>query len=320
MNSPFNPPDPAAKSHASDSQQSGPIDPQQPSQEILVPEGALPPREEFPPESFEARYAEPPENRPAADVPLDLRVPWGWGDVFLFAIFYFGSAILAGVLLVIAAAPIMHRGIQEIAQDKTLEAYFGIVAQAISSVLSLIYLAILVRVRRAGSFWPAIGWRPLPRAEGGRSNPILLVFAGMALAAIGGLADQFFPPSKPVPMEDMFQTRLAILMLSIFGILVAPLIEETIFRGLVYPVIGRSFGVPSAIIITGILFGAMHSIQLWGAWMQIGVIMCVGIVLTWVRATRKSVLASFIVHISYNSTIFLALFISTSGLRHMPTR
>ena len=289
MNSPFQPPDPT------------------------------PPRSDLLPESFERRFADPPQRQPAADVPPDFRVPWGWFDAFLFLIFFVGSAILILAIIDLIAAPIMHRAFIDLLGDKTLQAYFGIVAQAISSGLSLVYLAILVSSRRGGPFWSAIGWRPMERA-GFRPSPAPLVLTGIALAVVGGLLDQFLPPSKPVPMQEMLQTRLAVIMLCTFGICVAPLIEETVFRGFLYPLIGRSFGVPVAIVTTGILFGAMHLGQLWGAWIQVGVITCVGIILTWVRAKRGTVLASFLIHISYNSTLFLAVIISTSGLRHMPTR
>jgi membrane protease YdiL (CAAX protease family) len=58
--------------------------------------------------------------------------------------------------------------------------------------------------------------------------------------------------------------------------------------------------------------------QLWGAWGQIALLVMVGIVLTWVRARTGSVLASFLLHVAYNSTLFLGLFIGTHGLNDVP--
>jgi hypothetical protein len=95
-------------------------------------------------------------------------------------------------------------------------------------------------------------------------------------------------------------------------------VEEMMFRGFLYPVAARSFGVVWGVLGTGFLFGAFHALQLWGAWGQVALLMGVGIVLTWVRARSNSVLASFLIHIAYNSTLFLGLLISTHGLRNMP--
>jgi membrane protease YdiL (CAAX protease family) len=193
----------------------------------------------------------------------------------------------------------------------------SIMAQAIASGLSLLYLWVLVRVRQGGAFWQTIGWRPLPRDPSGRVHPLPLIFGGIGLAAIAGIADQFFPSKQNLPMEQMFQTREALILLSLFGVLIAPFIEETIFRGFLYPVVGRSFGAGAAILLTGTIFGAYHAPQLWGGWAQIGLIMIVGVILTWARSRQKTVLAGFLIHISYNSTIFLVLLISTGGFRHI---
>jgi membrane protease YdiL (CAAX protease family) len=99
------------------------------------------------------------------------------------------------------------------------------------------------------------------------------------------------------------------------AVLVAPVIEETIFRGYIYPVVARSFGVGAGILATGTLFGLLHAPQLWGGWMQIALLVIVGIVFTYVRAVTKTVLASYLFHVSYNSFVSLAFLIGTHGLR-----
>ncbi len=55
----------------------------------------------------------------------------------------------------------------------------------------------------------------------------------------------------------------------LIAVLLAPVVEETIFRGYIYPVIGRSFGMVWGIVATGTLFGLLHAEQLWGGWGQI---------------------------------------------------
>jgi membrane protease YdiL (CAAX protease family) len=76
--------------------------------------------------------------------------------------------------------------------------------------------------------------------------------------------------------------------------------------------------VPAGILVTGVLFGSLHAAQLWGGWGQIGLLICVGIVLTWVRARTGTVVASYLVHLGYNGMLFLGLALATGGLRHLP--
>ena len=125
-------------------------------------------------------------------------------------------------------------------------------------------------------------------------------------------------PDKTLPMEELFRNRQTVVMLMVLGILVAPFIEETLFRGCLYPVIAGSFGIPAGIVVTGIVFGLAHAPQLWGGWGQIALLMGVGMVLTYIRARAGTVAASYFVHVSYNSILFAGLFFATGGLRHFP--
>ena len=103
----------------------------------------------------------------------------------------------------------------------------------------------------------------------------------------------------------------------LMAILLAPLVEETVFRGYLYPVIARSVGVVPGVILTGTIFGLLHSRQLWGGWWQIFLIIVVGIVLTLVRAVTRTVWASYVVHASYNSLQVIAIAVTTAS-RHLP--
>jgi uncharacterized protein len=133
------------------------------------------------------------------------------------------------------------------------------------------------------------------------------------------VVSKYLDNDNTLPMEELFRNRQTVVMLMVLGILVAPFIEETLFRGCLYPVIARKFGMPVSIVATGILFGLAHAPQLWGGWGQIALLMGVGMALTYVRARAGTVAASYFVHVSYNSILFVGLFFATGGLRHFPT-
>jgi membrane protease YdiL (CAAX protease family) len=99
---------------------------------------------------------------------------------------------------------------------------------------------------------------------------------------------------------------------------VAPLVEETLFRGYLYPLFARSFGVVPSILITGTLFGLMHGAQLGWTVSLVTVLIIVGIVFTLVRARTGSVFASYLMHLGYNSLIAVAAIVTTHGFTKLP--
>ena len=50
-------------------------------------------------------------------------------------------------------------------------------------------------------------------------------------------------------MEELFKHRETALLFIAMAVLVAPLVEETLFRGYLYPMFARSFGIWPGIIL-----------------------------------------------------------------------
>ena len=276
----------------------------------------------YPPAFLESELPPSPEQLAEqlriSKIPPDLRVPWGWADLGVFLLFYLGSTLILLIMAMIGASSIFGIPFTSLQKRPVLLIAVSILAQAAGSIAALFYFWILARVRRAGKFWPTLGWHPLNGTSTNPGTVIGYLFGGVVLAiavtALGSLVKQ----SGPVPFEEFFKARQTVLMIMAFGILVAPLVEETIFRGFLYPVAARQFGVVPGIVFTGFLFGAFHAMQLWGAWGQIALLVVVGIVLTAVRARTGSVLATFLLHVAYNSTLFAGLYIGSHGLRDFP--
>ncbi|MGH9701162.1 MAG: CPBP family glutamic-type intramembrane protease, partial [Candidatus Acidiferrales bacterium] len=77
-------------------------------------------------------------------------------------------------------------------------------------------------------------------------------------------------------------------------------------------------GVTASVIVTGTIFGLLHAAQLWGGWGQIALLVVVGIIFTYVRAVSRTVLASYLLHVGYNSFLFIAYAVASHGFRHLP--
>jgi membrane protease YdiL (CAAX protease family) len=248
-------------------------------------------------------------------VPEDLRVPWGWLDLLLLAIVPIAGTLVISILLAIvfAALGVSPAQLQNVPAYKSL---WAILVQAVLFAVLLGYLIIQVRLRFSLPFWRTVGWRRLESGWGSRGLTYLgFIAGGFSLSLVVQAISERFPTHAKLPMETLFEDRRAAALLLLMAVLVAPVIEETIFRGYIYPVIARSFGVGAGILVTGTLFGLLHAAQLWGGWLQIGLLVIVGIVFTYARAVKKTVWASYLFHVSYNSFVSLAFLIGTHGLR-----
>ncbi len=295
--------------------------------------GMIPPSPSSPGENVSTTFSiQPPEQEPpiveparGPAVPPDLNVPWSWGDLAVFFLFYFGSTAVLAVIIVIAAAAVLHVPVSTLVKSQsTLFISLSILAQALASFVAIFYLWVLARIRSAGPLaqplegpWRMLGWRPLGQTIDRTASTLKYVALGAGLALTVQFVSGLVGQRRAVPFEDLFQTRQTILMLMAFGILVAPIVEEMIFRGFLYPVVARQFGVGAGIVATGFLFGAFHAAQLWGAWEQIALLVIVGVVLTWARARSRTIVAGYVIHVAYNSTLFGILLVGTHGLKHL---
>jgi len=245
-------------------------------------------------------------------------VPWDWVDLLLFLLFAAGATLVFGALLALGLS-LFHVMPAQMQKSQGLMSLLNVGAQVVLDLCLLGYLAVQMRVRFRSPFWRTIGWRPLQTRAASRSMAYLnLVFGGLLLGMITSVAEAAFPPKHPLPVQTFLQDPRTALLFMLTAVAIAPLVEETLFRGYLYPVIARRFGMGAGVVATGVLFGLLHSIQLWGGWWQIALLVVVGIVFTLARALTRTVLASYILHLSYNSLQVLALLIGTHGLRQMP--
>ena len=244
-------------------------------------------------------------------LPEDLRVPWGWLDLLLVAFLWFGVMVLS-----VFGLAILGWSRNWNTSDKS---FFIVFDQVIVSVVVLCYLAVQLRLRFNLRFWHTLGWRWLTINKTPPAVVYLgLICGGFMLSILVQLGSVAVGTKGKLPIEAFFQDRKTALLLMLMSVLLAPLFEETIFRGYIYPVVARTFGITTGIIATGTLFGLLHAEQLWGGWGQIGLLILVGIVFTWLRAVTKTVLASYLVHLSYNSTLFFAFLFAFHGFRSLP--
>ena len=187
-----------------------------------------------------------------------------------------------------------------------------------------------------------------PFAEGIQANPdaarrnaLRLIPIGLILSVSVQAISSLISLPKNIPMDDFFRTPSDIWLVAAFGTLLAPLFEEVLFRGFLLPAFAIAYDwlslprTPAAYeqwrsnnkltrpslvfsaVLTSILFAALHGQQTAFTWPVLVLLFCVSLVLSYVRLRLRSVMASTLIHVSYNATIFIFAFIVTGGFRHL---
>jgi membrane protease YdiL (CAAX protease family) len=168
-----------------------------------------------------------------------------------------------------------------------------------------------------------------------------LILLGFGLSILVEVSEHFIKTPKETDLLKMFDSPLMAWLTAIGGAFIAPIVEEIAFRGFLLPSLATAYDwlslertpaakdrwhnstghTPAALVLASIvssaLFAALHGFQLhWSIGILAGLFI-VSLVLSAVRVRFNSVAASSLVHISYNSLLFLQMIFATGGFRHL---
>lgn len=232
---------------------------------------------------------------------------WDLADLGLFVLFALGTMVVVG-LAVIGGFKLLNSGLGwHLSLDSPgVQTPVAVLVQVVWELLWLGFIYQIVVVKCGLNFWKGLKWELAPVSTGS-----FLLF-GFALSIAIQLFSQLLPKRDNLPIEQMFDTPASAYLLAFFGIVVAPFMEELVFRGFVFPVLERRWGVGLAVLVTGSTFAAIHAPQLGGGGPELGAMLAVGLILSLVRARTGSLKPSFLVHLGYNSSLFILLFVTTN--------
>jgi membrane protease YdiL (CAAX protease family) len=274
---------------------------------------------------------QPPMDNTPNDAPADPphRIPHlGHAILFLF---------IAGLLLLVTQLILLGVSHPSHAATANISPKLLVASEASTYLATLVISWFLFPLLWKRSFPGGIEANP----DAARRNAIKLIPIGLALSFIVQAVSSLATMPKNIPMDDFFRTPSDVWIIAAFGTLLAPLFEEILFRGFLLPAFAIAYDwlslprtpaardlwnstnkitLPALIfsaVLTSILFTALHGQQVAYAWPVLILLFCVSLVLTFIRLRLRSVLASTLVHASYNFTIFLTAFIATDGFRHL---
>src|SRR3954464_6587353 len=189
---------------------------------------------------------------PIAEIELPAAEPrdpaWTIWDILLIALVFF-LAFYAATFVGFFAA---HR-IPQLADSSRKALIFNplflVPVQFAAYLLTFLFTRMLITWRAQNDFWRAVKWN-LPQANLGAQ----LAVGGAFLAVVVQVASGLLPIPKSLPVEQYFRDAPSAWMMAAFGVLVAPLAEELLFRGLLFPVFARWLGVSAGVALTALLF------------------------------------------------------------------
>jgi membrane protease YdiL (CAAX protease family) len=256
---------------------------------------------------------------PPPTYPEDLEITWSWPHFIVFIVFGFISLMVVQGVLASFLVPHRHMSPKDLEKYLISDPKFSIGSMLIWYATLFFFLYVTLSLLRGYSFWRCLGWRKIrPRLGELPKNPGIYFIAGCGLSLFVALASAQMKTPENIPMEELFKVRETAILFMAMAVLVAPLVEETLFRGYLYPLFARSFGIAPGIVLTGVLFGLMHGAQLGWTWGLVAMLIFVGIVFTIVRARTGSVFASYLMHLGYNSLISFFAVLGTHGFTKLP--
>ena len=183
---------------------------------------------------FQSPAPQPPAPQPAKDQPWIENPPWSAFDLLIAALaLLVGTVVFSGIAIGVLMTTPQLRGtnIRSVTEHPSMYIVVPAMGAAYAVMLAVLYLIAVVRQQ---PFWKSLSWN-WPR----NMRWIGFLFAGTGLSLVAGGLQKVLPTPKNLPIEDMFREPGAAWFLATLGVLIAPFVEEILFRGLLYPIVNR---------------------------------------------------------------------------------
>jgi hypothetical protein len=319
---------------------------------LVIPDqeaGVVPPQaaESANPPEF-AQPAVLPNDSPGAEQPLFARYEFvpprpavqripNFGHFVVFILLAIGGYLSSG-LLILGAVHQHLFGVTTFKQAEE-EIHYRLGSQAAWYLITLVFCVWVFPLLWQRSFFDGLEWR----ASAAVRQRWRLFGAALACFGVAIIDEILLPGPTNTPIDQTFRMPGAVWLLFVFGVTLAPLIEEIAYRGFLLPALCTAYdwvvehltgslaprvdtngrprwSMPAmlvASVISSIPFALMHGDQTAYSLGPFLLLVCVSLVLSWVRLGTRSLAASVLVHSSYNLLLFSLMFLGTGGFKHL---
>ncbi len=236
-------------------------------------------------------------------IPTPNNPPWSsWMAIVFWLISVFSIIIFPVFFLIPYFALNPITSLENIQNDPTA-IILNVLAVIPAHIFTIIVAWFIVTKNKKFSFKQTLGWSP----DNFRWFYYILILVGFF--AIAGVVNYFIPEQDNDLLRILRSSRTVVYVVAFLATFTAPLVEEVVYRGVLYSAIQRSIGVIGAISIVTALFALVHVPQYWGSPGTIILICLLSLVLTLVRVSTGNLLPCIILHTIFNGiqSLFLVL-------------
>ncbi|MEN3327331.1 MAG: protease family protein [Acidobacteriota bacterium] len=253
-------------------------------------------------------HAEPPEPRPSVAVQPTKEETWlsTWRDVGTSVGVWIASIVLLLIVPLLYSIPYLVYRIakygpptpEALATDKQL-IFYSVIGIIPTHMLTFVIVWLLITYGGRRPFWKNIEFEWPTNA-----SPVVVTLVSVLVAALLfllalGVTSLYGEHKTDLDLliESSMYTRVAT---AFVAVATAPLVEEIVYRGLLYRTLEKAAGMGVAIAIVSLLFAGVHVFQYRNNLAVIIVITLLSITLTVSRAVTGKLLPAFIIHLVFN--------------------
>ena len=222
---------------------------------------------------------------------------WRWWEVVLVTIVAFVVGVLAATPLFLAFDPDPGGAVDAP----------GLLISTVADVVLAGVLLLWLRARHPGWVriigWPPAGSRLRESAVGVGWGFLLEIIAVATGALVSVLIESLTGQTVESPEQVSPDLRgWGIVILVVLAVIVAPVVEEFVFRGLLFRSVADRYGFWIGALASAVPFGLTHvavgaAVDLWALRFTL---MVVGAVLAWIHWRRRNLLANIVAHSTFN--------------------
>lgn len=233
----------------------------------------------------------PPASR--ADAP-----PWSLASAFLVWLTSVGLTLVVPNVVVIFYVLLVDQSLVGALRQGQLPPRVALIFIISAFVAHVLTLAISWRVVTGGGMRPflaTLGWGWVPQFRWAHA-----VGLACLMLVVGPLFEKVLPHGE-TELEKLLNISTSVRVgVALLAVLTAPLVEEIVYRGILYSALERAWGRVASVAVVALLFGAAHFHQYRESLAVIAAILLLSLVLTLLRAATRKLLPCVATHLIFN--------------------
>lgn len=244
--------------------------------------------------------------------------PWGSFAAFggwaisVILIIVLPGLVLLPYLLTLDPPIKDNKAIVEFAQTDKTAIFLQVLAIIPAHILTLLFAWLVVTKGRRYSFRLTLGWD----AGGVRWWHYVGILVGFL--AVASVIGHFVPEQENDLIRILRSSRATVYLVVFMATFTAPIVEEVVYRGLLYSAIQRTAGVPIAFLVVTLLFALVHVPQYYPSYSTIFLLTLLSVLLTGLRVWSKNLWPCIVLHMIFNGLQSLVILIETDPANAPP--